>query len=325
MSLSAPSRQGHLAVDLPVAAITVTPGVLAAVSARVSLQLRPTPLKGTVEVASSDPVFAIVQVTEVRRAERWITLEVRGAYHAPEPRAVTLTYSIDGLSVEQTLTFAPSAAPEASKPVSQRYIPFEDGEPATASPTDRQWSQPSPVVAEPAPRREGSVAVEVAPPLRRIGAGLGELLCAATATAVGSIAFIFIAVIPYIASGCESDPPPGSNCATADEAIVNALVAVWAAGIPLYHAVSAMIGGGLAYRVLGLRILRREAFYEQYPIEAELGSHRPGALRGLCRTLVAYAGVCCIGIGYLWMFTNNERRGWHDLAAGTVVIRVLRR
>jgi uncharacterized RDD family membrane protein YckC len=31
-------------------------------------------------------------------------------------------------------------------------------------------------------------------------------------------------------------------------------------------------------------------------------------------------GLLCLGIGYLWMFTNRDRRTWHDLAAGTMVI-----
>ena len=51
----------------------------------------------------------------------------------------------------------------------------------------------------------------------------------------------------------------------------------------------------------------------------------PGLWPGLRRALAQLAMSLTLGIGYLWMLTNPERRGLHDLLAGTRVVRVVRR
>jgi len=51
----------------------------------------------------------------------------------------------------------------------------------------------------------------------------------------------------------------------------------------------------------------------------------PGLWRGLRRTLAQLATGLTLGIGYLWVLTNRERRGLHDLLAGTRVVGTVRR
>jgi len=52
----------------------------------------------------------------------------------------------------------------------------------------------------------------------------------------------------------------------------------------------------------------------------ERGS-RPGLARGLVRSVVAYFSWMIFWLGYLWAAWEPRGRTWHDLAAGTVVIR----
>lgn len=323
MSIAA-SQQGQLAVEPPVMSVTTASGELAVVHARVELRLSPKPMKGAVEVASGDPAFAIVQVRELRRAERWVMLEVSGAYDAAEPRAVKLTYTVDGRETTQTVTFSPApAAPmppaptkESPEPVSRRYVPFEDDEPEI-------W--PALMPAAPAPRREGSIEVTTAPALRLLGADVSDAVAAVVVAGIATLLFIFVLYIPIGAACGDADAyPAGTRCAQADAIADRAIDVFFFVAIPLYHVATFAMGRGIAYRLLDLRIVRRRALADPYPLEAELAALRPGIWRGSWRMVVAYAGAACVGIGYLWMFTNRERRTWHDLAAGTVVMRVRR-
>jgi uncharacterized RDD family membrane protein YckC len=329
MNLSAQTRQGQLAVEPAAAAVATASGELAAVEARLELRLSPRPMKGVVEVASGDSAFSIVQVREVRRAERWMTLEVSGVYSTAEPRAVTLTYMVDGLSAKQTVTFSPStplAAPPDAPPsrTSQRYVPFEDDEErASANDVSPAVIQPTGVtLSTPETTRDDGLAIEIAPAMFRIATAFAELLAAAIVMTVVMFVVIFVAAGPMVAI-CGEDPVPGTGCATADSVIVNSLTAYILLAIPLYHAITTMIGGGIAYRLMGLRIVCRGAWLAR-PLREEVDRMRPGFLRGLLRTLLFYFGALCFALGHLWIFTNPERRGWHDLGAGTLVVRARR-
>lgn len=50
-----------------------------------------------------------------------------------------------------------------------------------------------------------------------------------------------------------------------------------------------------------------------------------GEKLGVGRSIVRYIGyivsVIPLGLGFLWIVFNKRKRGWHDLMAGTVVIR----
>ncbi|MDE2291487.1 MAG: RDD family protein, partial [Elusimicrobia bacterium] len=61
-------------------------------------------------------------------------------------------------------------------------------------------------------------------------------------------------------------------------------------------------------KLLGLKVVRHPS---GAPIE-----DRDRARRSAATLLSGYV----FGIGYLWVFFNKERRGWHDLLAGTMVV-----
>lgn len=43
--------------------------------------------------------------------------------------------------------------------------------------------------------------------------------------------------------------------------------------------------------------------------------------RALLRFVIALAGLAALGMGFLWCLGDPERRGWHDLAARSIVAR----
>lgn len=80
----------------------------------------------------------------------------------------------------------------------------------------------------------------------------------------------------------------------------------------LHHVGLVAEGGSFGHRIAGLRVVRAD------------GS-RLGVLHAFIRVLVlAAASLPPLGLGVLWMLDERERRGWHDLAAGSVVVRELR-
>jgi len=65
------------------------------------------------------------------------------------------------------------------------------------------------------------------------------------------------------------------------------------------------------------------------PGKMAIGAKIVDATSGRCPTvgqfvvryLMNYVSLFALGLGYLWVFFNPRKQGWHDLAAGTVVIR----
>ncbi|TLY53519.1 MAG: RDD family protein [Gammaproteobacteria bacterium] len=47
-----------------------------------------------------------------------------------------------------------------------------------------------------------------------------------------------------------------------------------------------------------------------------------GPRRALLRFAVAIVSLGCCGLGFVWCLIDRERRAWHDLAAGTLLVRV---
>ncbi|MBI4676683.1 MAG: RDD family protein [Elusimicrobia bacterium] len=41
----------------------------------------------------------------------------------------------------------------------------------------------------------------------------------------------------------------------------------------------------------------------------------------LTRAIISLVSGYGLSLGYLWAFWEKDRRGWHDLLAGTVVVR----
>jgi uncharacterized RDD family membrane protein YckC len=46
------------------------------------------------------------------------------------------------------------------------------------------------------------------------------------------------------------------------------------------------------------------------------------ATRALLRFAVALVSLAAFGLGFLWCLIDRERRGWHDIAAGTLLVRM---
>lgn len=44
--------------------------------------------------------------------------------------------------------------------------------------------------------------------------------------------------------------------------------------------------------------------------------------RALLRFAVALVSLAALGLGFLWCLIDRERRAWHDIAAGTLLVRV---
>jgi uncharacterized RDD family membrane protein YckC len=46
-------------------------------------------------------------------------------------------------------------------------------------------------------------------------------------------------------------------------------------------------------------------------------------LRCVLRFIISLAGLAALGAGYLWSLADSRRRCWHDMAAGTQLVRVV--
>ncbi|HEX7915830.1 RDD family protein [Rudaea sp.] len=44
--------------------------------------------------------------------------------------------------------------------------------------------------------------------------------------------------------------------------------------------------------------------------------------RALLRFAVALVSLVALGLGFLWCLVDRERRAWHDIAAGTLLVRL---
>lgn len=55
---------------------------------------------------------------------------------------------------------------------------------------------------------------------------------------------------------------------------------------------------------------------------ATLEGEPPGIGRLAARFVAALASWACLGLGFLWALTRRDRRTWHDLATGTILVRV---
>lgn len=95
--------------------------------------------------------------------------------------------------------------------------------------------------------------------------------------------------------------------------------------------------GGLVFMGLSLGVpLVVQAWLEAVPQGQSYGKHlmrvavvgartgQPGigAARSLARQLAKLLSGVPLGIGFLWMFVDPQRRTWHDLLTGTRVVRV---
>lgn len=91
------------------------------------------------------------------------------------------------------------------------------------------------------------------------------------------------------------------------------LIAAIVAVIPLaYFFLSVAITGKTVGKgVMGLRIV-------------QAGGGRLSAARSFVRALAYLVSLMLVGAGFLWVLVDRDRRGWHDMLAGSRVIYELR-
>ena len=79
----------------------------------------------------------------------------------------------------------------------------------------------------------------------------------------------------------------------------------------LYQAICLVWAGRtLGHRIAGLSV-----------VHVHLGT-RPPWSRSVLRAVVATLGTVFFGLGHYWRIIDRFRRGWHDLAAGTIVVAI---
>jgi uncharacterized RDD family membrane protein YckC len=86
---------------------------------------------------------------------------------------------------------------------------------------------------------------------------------------------------------------------------------MWAFGFwyALHHVGLVMEGGTIGQRLAGLRVVR-------------VDGGRVGIVMAVVRELSRlFLSIPPLGLGLLWMLDEPQRRTWHDLLAGTVVVR----
>lgn len=85
---------------------------------------------------------------------------------------------------------------------------------------------------------------------------------------------------------------------------------LWGAWLLIHHVGFVMEGGTLGHRMVGLRIVATNGL----PI---------GPVHAVIRLVLKICSLLSLGLGFLWMLDQRERRTWHDLGADTIVVREL--
>jgi uncharacterized RDD family membrane protein YckC len=289
--------------------LDVVPGELALIRVRLSVEGTPKPLKGRATVSVEDPAFEVTGISEVRRQERTIEIAVHGRFRDTRGRDIRLSFEIDGLNAVQTVTFVPVAPHE-------QPLTVEPGAAAPPAPPVPSFSPAVPFARPRDPLQPASTTLAAAPAPRRLAAAVIDLVASLVLVVLSAVAVVIITAL-IVGAPCGTDPTPGSACSAIENTLIYG-VTVWVmfVGVPLYLVVTNMVGRSIGKRMLGLRVVCVAA----RGAGAKPPRRGPGWWRGLLRTALSIIGLLCLGIGYLWMFTNRDRRTWHDLAAGTMVI-----
>ena len=87
---------------------------------------------------------------------------------------------------------------------------------------------------------------------------------------------------------------------------------------------AALLGVTAAYFVMSWHGGGQTIGMRAWGIRVDAAQGRPGWRRALLRFGVALVSLLALGLGFLWCLVDRERRAWHDLAAGTRVVRVPR-
>ena len=78
-----------------------------------------------------------------------------------------------------------------------------------------------------------------------------------------------------------------------------------------------------AYAVISWRRGGQTIGMRPWRLKVVAADGQPASWRALClRYAVATVSVLALGLGLLWCLFDRERRAWHDLAAGTRLVRL---
>ena len=78
-----------------------------------------------------------------------------------------------------------------------------------------------------------------------------------------------------------------------------------------------------AYAVISWRRGGQTIGMRPWRLKVVAADGRPASWRALClRYAVSTVSTLAFGLGLLWCLVDRERRGWHDLAAGTRFVRL---
>ena len=83
-----------------------------------------------------------------------------------------------------------------------------------------------------------------------------------------------------------------------------------------------LLGRSLGKRLLRLAVIRALPRQNGALSAQEAKLMRPGWRWGFLRMVVGLVGLSLLGLGYLWALWDKDGRTWHDMAAGTAVVRV---
>lgn len=117
----------------------------------------------------------------------------------------------------------------------------------------------------------------------------------------------FLILIPAYVVLFAGSPALGSGRPPSRWFLLLWLVA-WMSTLILYHA----FFGSNGRVTLGKRLLGLQVF--------DVDGYPPSFARSLSRAVAYLLSSSLFGLGFLWALFQSERRGWHDLLAGTMVL-----
>ncbi len=177
----------------------------------------------------------------------------------------------------------------------------------TDAPTPPPVEAPTPPAAPPSPTYTWQQPVEPvgpAPGVRfgsyggRLAAYIVDAIAIGVLTAVAAVLLTFVFVV-FVANGSD---------ALAGLSILLLLVAVFGISVGYFPYFWATRGQTPGMRLFGLRVVRDR---DGGPVTAG---------QAVLRFIGFIINSAAIYIGWIWIFVDARRRGWHDLIAGTVVI-----
>jgi uncharacterized RDD family membrane protein YckC len=157
----------------------------------------------------------------------------------------------------------------------------------------------------------GGASYELAQFWPRLGAFiLDNAIYWIPAAVVGGVVAVLIAVM--VAAGQSAPVTAAQEQQQLTDVENGAITGFYLGFLPvyfLYHWIGTALGGGFGKRICGIRVV------DQYTIT------NPGYGKAFGRVLMSFVSRFALYLGYLWPLWDSEKRTWHDMACGTVVVK----